>query len=93
MVTLKEFLNVATHGKLEKEGLHSPLCLVFLSALISPRVPWTLGAGRVSLELVKAGLAVIMKDKPVVSGAEEPQELVNGLGQKVFGWEQEVKQI
>jgi len=29
-----------------------------------------------------------MKDKPVVSGAEEPQELVNGLGQKVFGWEQ-----
>ena len=83
---MKEFLNVATHGKLEKEG---PLCLVFLSALISPRVPWTLGAGRViSLELVKAGLAVIMKDKPVVSGAEEPQELVNGLGQKVFGWEQ-----
>jgi len=36
LVTLKEFLNVATHGKLEKEG---PLCLVFLSALISPRVP------------------------------------------------------
>ena len=34
-----------------------------------------------------------MKDKPVVSGAEEPQELVNGLGQKVFWWEQKVKEI
>jgi hypothetical protein len=89
---LKEFNEVVTNGKLEKEGSHSLLRLLGLSALVSPRLALRTFRLGYFLKWVETCLAVLVVDQLAIHRAENIEELIN-FGREEVGGQEKVQQI